>query len=223
LKKAFFGRLFFVLRTHITPLTAPDAPNESHCGDLLHNNGAMTPKKIKAAACVTVTAVVAIAAYWYWSPLLSVRQLQFAAVERDASTFNQHGDYLKVRESIKGQFAPMFSETPGQPADADNSGAAFGRKMGVGMVNRYVDGALRPQRLMRSIASGQLSTRNPGKAPDSDGKSPWQFERQGVNQVLAHVVSPDNAASQPPLGMVLQRSGFATWKLTQVLLPVSVR
>ncbi len=117
----------------------------------------------------------------------------------------------------------MFSETPGQPADADNSGAAFGRKMGMGMVSRYVDGALRPQRLMRSIASGQLSTRNPGQAPDNDGKSPWQFERQGVNQVLAHVASPDNAALQPPLGMVLQRSGFATWKLTQVLLPVPVR
>jgi hypothetical protein len=201
-------------------------PNEPRLGDLLHNNDAMTSKKFKAASCATIAVFAAIAGYWYWSPLLSVRQLQFAAVERDAKTFNQHVDYPKVRESIKGQFAPMFSDAPGAPGapgESGNSGAAFGRKMGMGMVNRYVDGELRPQRLMRSIASGQLSARNPGQAPDSDGKSPWQFERQGVNQVLAHVASPGKDGLQPPLGMVLQRSGFATWKLTQVLLPVSAQ
>jgi hypothetical protein len=183
----------------------------------------MISKKTKAAACATATVFLVIASYWYWSPLLSVRQLQAAALERDANRFNSHVDYPKVRESIKGQFAPMFTDAPGQPAKAGNSGAAFGRKMGMGMVNRYVDGVLRPERLMRSIAFGQLSARNPGNAPDVAGKSPWQYERQGVNQVLAHVASPGNDALSPPLGMVLQRSGFATWKLTQLLLPVSAR
>ncbi len=200
----------------------PEDPNEPRLDDLLHNNDAMTSKKFKAAACATVTVFAAIASYWYWSPWLSVRQLQAAAVERDAKTFNQHIDYPKVRASIKGQFAPMFTDTLGPPARY-GSGAAFGRKMGMGMVNRYVDGELRPQQLMRSIASGQLSARKPSATSHVDGKSPWQYERQGFNQVLAHVISSDDAALQPPLGMVLQRSGFATWKLTQVLLPVSAQ
>jgi hypothetical protein len=184
----------------------------------------MTPKKTKAAAFATAAVFAIIAGYWYWSPLLSVRQLQSAAVERDASAFNHHVDYPKVRESIKGQFSPMFEDKPGQPADGGSSGAAFGKKMGMGMVNRYVDGALRPDMLMRSIALGQLS-RSPGNAPKGQAlaaKSPWHYERQGLNQVLAHVVGTDRNA-QPPLGMVLQRSGFATWKLTQVLLPVAAQ
>jgi hypothetical protein len=186
----------------------------------------MTPKKTKAAAFATVAAFAAIIGYWYWSPLLSVRQFQAAAVERDASAFNRHVDYPKVRESIKGQFSPMFSDKPGQPADRGNgsTGAAFGKKMGMGMVNRYVDGALRPEILMRSIALGQLSARSPGNAPKDQAladESQWQFERQGVNQVLAHVVGSGRSDDAlPPLGMVLQRSGFATWKLTQLLLPV---
>ena len=93
--------------------------------------------------------------------------------------------------------------------------------MGMGMVNRYVDGALRPERLMHSIEVGQLSARKPANAPDIDSKSPWQYERQGMNQVLAHFAGAGHDALSPPLGMVLQRSGFATWKLTQVLLPAA--
>jgi hypothetical protein len=186
----------------------------------------MTPKKTKAFAFAAMAAFAAIAGYWYWSPLLSVRQLQSAAVERDASAFNRHVDYPKVRASIKGQFSPMFADQPGQPADAGGSGAAFGKKMGMGMVNRYVDGALRPDMLMRSVTLGQLS-RSPRNAPKDQAladKSPWHYERQGVNQVLAHVVGTGRSDdAQPPLGMVLQRSGFATWKLTQVLLPVATR
>jgi len=190
----------------------------------------MTPKKIKAAAFAAMTAFAAIVGYWYWSPLLSVRQLQTAAVERDANAFSQHVDYPKVRASIKGQFSPMFEDKPGQPADSGNSslGAAFGKKMGMVMVNRYVDGALRPEMLMRSMVLGQLSARSPGNAPKAHAQppahksSPWQYERQGVNQVLVHVASPGRCDdAQPRLGMVLQRSGFATWKLTQLLLPVS--
>ncbi len=181
----------------------------------------MTPKKTKTTAFAAAV-FAAIASYWYWSPLLSVRQLQTAAVERDAQAFNLHVDYPKVRESIKGQFSPLFSDALGQPDSAD-SGAAFGRKMGMGMVNRYVDGALRPERLMHSIEAGQLSARKPASAADIDGKSPWQYERQGVNQVLAHVASSGHDPLSPPLGMVLQRSGFATWKLTQLLLPAATQ
>jgi hypothetical protein len=180
----------------------------------------MTPKNTRTTAFAAAAVFAAIASYWYWSPLLSVWQLQTAAVERDADAFNLHVDYPKVRESIKGQFSPLFSDALGQSASVD-SGAAFGRKMGMGMVNRYVDGALRPEWLMHSIEVGQLSARNPANAPDIDSKSPWQYERQGMNQVLAHVASAGHDALSPPLGMVLQRSGFATWKLTQVLLPAA--
>lgn len=75
----------------------------------------MTSKALKAAAAAVV---VGIAAYWYWSPLLAIRQMQTAARAGDADTFNDHVDYPRLRESLKGQFSAMLTKRLGGQPDA---------------------------------------------------------------------------------------------------------
>jgi hypothetical protein len=204
-----------------------------------HWKATMASKSIKVLA---LAAIVTLAAYWYWSPFLAVRQLQAAAQSRDADAFNQRVDYPKVRASIKRNFSAMFEDNLAK-AGADNAlaraGAAFGARLGGVMVDRFVDTVVRPEMMMRAMQSGELSPMGskqpgdadqrgnpPGSAPEggpAKSKLKWNYERQGVDKLVLTATpteEPDVSGRQKrSLGLVLERSGFANWKLTAVRLP----
>jgi hypothetical protein len=220
------------------------APVATHGAKIANFHGklAMAPRTIKV---VTVAALVAVAAYWYWSPFLAVRQLQSAAEKRDADAFNEHVDYQKLRASIKSQYSDRWADKFGKTADSDNDfarlGAAFGNIIGKAVVSPIVDALVRPETIMRAMQVGHLSITATDKRPadtppqsavnptnqtnveprNEHGKVTWAYERQGVNKVIAFATDPKHPDEQneDKLGLVLQRSGFATWKLSEVRLP----
>lgn len=119
----------------------------------------MASKAIKAAVVATL---VAVASYWYWSPFVAVWQLQSAAQKKDADAFNEHVNYPKLRESIKGQFSAMLANKLGKPADSDSDfaktgAAALGTMIGMAVMNPFVDAMVRPEIIMRAMQDGQLS------------------------------------------------------------------
>lgn len=193
-------------------------------------------KVIKVAILATL---VTIAGYWYWSPFVAVWQLQAAAYKKDAAAFNEQVDYPKVRESLKGQFSAMLAVKFAKPANSGNdftkTGAAIGTMIGMVMANQFINAVVRPEIMMRAMQEGQLSPesapvgivgappankpkRLTGAKPEDD-KLSWTYEREGVNKLIAFATHSRN---QEKLGLVLQRSGFATWKLTEVRLPALI-
>ena len=198
----------------------------------------MASKVIKTVA---VAAVVAIAGYLYLSPYVAVRQLQSAAQKKDADAFNEHVDYPKLRQSLKGQFSAMFADKFGKPADSDNdfakAGAALGTMIGMAVANPFVDAMVRPETIMRAMQDGQLSPKaivlgdapaqsagkpdNQASAEPKEDKLKWTYERKGVDKLIAYAADPKkpDQKNQEKFGIVLQRSGFAYWKLTEVRLP----
>lgn len=188
----------------------------------------------RARKTAVVVAIAAIAAYWYWSPYLTVWQLQSAAQNRDADAFNRHVDYPQLRESLKGQFSSMFADKLGQPGnDLAKAGSVVGSLIGMAVVSPFVDAMVRPETMMRAMQDGHLS---PKSAPDASAEAgsevrtdadrappaaKWTYRRHGVNQVIAYasdVRQPDQPDADK-LALVLVRSGFANWKLADVRLP----
>jgi hypothetical protein len=189
----------------------------------------------RARKTAVVVAIAAIAAYWYWSPYLTVWQLQSAAQNRDADAFNRHVDYPQLRESLKGQFSAMFADKIGQSGnDLAKAGSVVGTLLGMAVVSPFVDAMVRPETMMRAMQDGHLSPKSVADASAEAGasaeRSPpatprdapkWSYRRHGVNQVIAYA----NDARQPDqpdadkLALVLVRSGFANWKLADVRLP----
>ena len=49
----------------------------------------------------------------YWSPILALRSLQTAAQDGDAEAFNEHVDYPRLRDSVKGQFSATLAQKLG--------------------------------------------------------------------------------------------------------------
>jgi hypothetical protein len=189
--------------------------------------------------------------YWYASPYLAVWQIRSAAQARDAQTFNSHVDYPKLRESIKVQFSALFSDAPGQKhgAESSNPGFAFGKMLGLLVVNKFVDAVVTPETVMQAMRQGYLIPEVPNaghaRRPEADEQATEQadkqgahtdsgaaddkphlvFERQGADKLLIYSEKLKQAdqSSQDKLGFVFERSGFATWKLSAVVLPLASR
>lgn len=179
--------------------------------------------KTKPLVAALVIAGAGIGGYWYYSPYLSIKAMRDAAEAKDADAFNDKVDYPKVRENLKGQMSAMMAEKMGSTGSADNGFAALGAMLGMAMVNQMVDAFIRPEMVMRSMQSGEfkpipnLGKDKPSVEPESK-KVKWTLERKGTNKVIARAQEPGQPAPNQDFGLVLERYGFADWKLTEIRL-----
>lgn len=181
---------------------------------------------------------ILIGAYWYWSPYLTLWQVRSAAQAQDAEAFNRHVEYPKLRESIKEQFSALFTDLPDERASGTQAkaGASFGKMLGLLVANKLVDVVVRPELVMQAMRQGYMTPKPPGHAgngaapaasrtPDPDGGKRLVTQRQGANRLLIYSAeaTQTDAGAQGNLGLVFERSGFATWKLSEVMLPRTVK
>lgn len=167
-------------------------------------------KRSKWVSKAAVAVVVAVAAYWYWSPVLVVHQMKEAVRVHDVEAFNSHVDFPALRESMKDEIA-------GKPSDGALDG--LGRMLG-GLV---VDALVRPETVMFVLEHGDFAKKRGGRgadagggdaqaqdreadrAPSAEARPKWVSERDGVNR---YIVRNDKIA------LVFVRNGFADWKLS---------
>lgn len=207
----------------------------------------MTPTARKFSKVALVAAVLALAAYWYWSPWLAIHQMRNAAKAGDAAAFNERVDYPLLRESLKGQLSsaigarsaekPEQSESrSGSGSDIARAGKALGSLFATAMVDRMVDVFVRPETVMRVMQEGKLMPRResrsraPGDTPPDEGgdvedsnasskREPiWTTERPGIDTFILYARRAGQAEDRRT-GLVLQRRGFASWVLTEIRLP----
>lgn len=184
---------------------------------------------------VAVVAAVAFAvagvAYWYWSPLIALHELQTAAQARDTDAFNRHVDYAKLRDSLKSQLGAKVADAMGDGSAGGNAGAALGTMLGMAIADRMIEVLVRPEVVMMAMSDGVLSEAA-GHAAGAVGagagagagepKRPavqWTLDHEGVDRVVAYASIPGKGAAGGATGFVFDRDGFAGWKLTGVRLP----
>ena len=187
-------------------------------------------KRSITSAAVVIAA--AIAAYWYWSPYIAMNSIREAAKQGDAENFNRRVDYPKLRESLKGQFKAQMAGIIGEPDkgsnDARRAGGALGAMLGMAMADRMIDAMVSPEMVMKAMSEGKFQ--NPSQRERGDpnviGKDvKWNVERYGVDRVIAYGGEAGKGAvpMDRKVGFVLDRAGFATWKLSEVRLPAPLK
>lgn len=182
----------------------------------------------RRALVAIFVALLAVAAYWYWSPFLAIREMQSAAKTNDADTFNTHVDYPRLRESLKGQLSSLMAEQMGKSTDSKNPFAALGAMMGMVMVDKMVDAMVRPETVMRGMQNGQFGpqssspdagTASTSDTPTTQSKPPkWSYERKGADKLIAYAAGTAEPENKK-VGIVFERSGFANWKVTELRMP----
>lgn len=111
---------------------------------------------------------------------------------------------------------------PGREQRAPGEGGREDGQAGRRDEGRRGDGGDRPG---RAEGDGRASGEGGGEG-DGDGASrertrrdvDWRFERSGVDRIVAWGGRPGTGLEERT-GFVFERSGFATWKLTEILLP----
>lgn len=183
-------------------------------------------------AAVTATAVLATAAFWHFSPYLALNRMNSAAKALDAETFNAHVDYPRLRENLKAEFSSHFARRAAPASEPDNqfarAGLEMGNMIGQKMVAGMVDAMVQPDVVMRAMKAGRLQAQDRGEEPQlggpeaADAKEPdWTSDREGLNTFVVYVGEPGEARAER-MGLVMERAGFASWRLTGVRLPQSL-
>ncbi|WP_119157729.1 DUF2939 domain-containing protein [Caldimonas tepidiphila] len=187
----------------------------------------MTQKSRRlVAAAFLAGATIAVGAYWHYSPYLAMHSMRSAAQERNAEAFNEKVDYPKLRESLKGQLSALVAEKMGQ-TPATSGIEALGAAFGMALAGQMVEAFIRPEVVMRAMQSGEMhpvSDRgaDEGKGSSKDGDVEWQVERPGIDKVIVYGRQAGESKSDPTLGIVFERTGFANWKLTGIRLPATL-
>lgn len=191
----------------------------------------MNSKAVKAGL---IAAALTLGAYWYWSPFLVIHSMQSAAEAKDADRFNEHVDYPKLRESLKGQFYAAMGEKVEQAgqggSEMERAGAALGSMLGKAMVDGLVDAMVRPEVVMRAMREAELQRNPAGKHEAGDGhysdegaskeKVKWGHERLNADKLLVFP-KKDGEVADKSVGLVFERTGFANWKLAEIRIPVT--
>ncbi len=144
-----------------------------------------------------------------------------AAQSRDADAFSDRVDYPRVRESLKGQLAALMAESLGK---SDGGLPALGTMLGMALVQPMVDALVRPETVMRAMQTGEFGLLPEGRQGSSTDASAqkkleWTLERKGMNRIVVQAREAGQTGPGKDFGLVLDRQGFADWKLTEIRLP----
>lgn len=190
-------------------------------------------RRARAPIAAVLVLLAALAAWWYFSPYLAMRELQNAAQERDVQTIEQRVDFPRLRESLKAQLgAAMTGSLRSTP---DNPFSGLAASVGGAMVSGVVELLVRPEMLMYSLRYGLAqgtpraeppsapapppappADRSVGAAPQEPAPPRWRMEWRDADRV---VFRPVEDGARKSVGMVFERQGFATWMLVGMELP----
>lgn len=165
-----------------------------------------------------VAILVLVAGIYIGSPYWAVHSLKTAAIEANTDKLDAAVDFPSVRESLKSQFsAALMTKMTTDPEMKGNPFAGLGAMLVPAMVNRMVDAFVTPEG-MAAMIRGQ----KPGEAKkvSENPNIASTTEYVGLDRFRVRLRNVANNQEGPSL--LMERRGFATWKLIKVEMPASM-
>lgn len=179
--------------------------------------------KSRKSSVLLAIGLLFVAAYWYFSPYVTLYSMRTAAQNHKAEGVAEHVDFVKVRENLKSQMSQAFAGLAKETETTDNpfakAGGMLGAALGGALVNQFVDVLITPEALAAAMREGKVEkpTQTPAQESAKDAsKVTWAFERSGVNDFKAVAMDEEKA---PAVGFVFERYGFVSWKLVKIDIP----
>jgi hypothetical protein len=160
-------------------------------------------RKIIVAVLIVL---IAAGAWWYASPIWTLRAMQNAAKAHDAARLSGYVDYPALREDLKGDLgAYVMRESAGAPQDG---GAKLGAAIALAFLGPVVDAIVTPQGVAAMFAQQGKDAK---AVPVTTGDHPV-IERDGLDSFRVHGEDASKGS------LVFRRAGLG-WKLVGVDLP----
>ncbi len=172
-------------------------------------------KKWIAAATALIVVVGGI---YLGSPYYAMHSLRTAALEADTDKLEASVDFPAVRESLKSQMsAAMMAKMQNDPEMRDNPFAALGALMIPAMIDRMIDSFVTPDGIA-ALVRGQKPTEKEKVEQNPDIESTSAYVNLDRFRVRLHNKKLDEEGPS----FLLERRGFASWKLIRVKMPADL-
>ena len=152
------------------------------------------------------------------SPYYAIYSLRNAALEADTDKLEAGVDFPAVRESLKSQMsAAMMTKMQNDSEMRNNPFAGLGAMMMPAIIDRMVDSFVTPDGIAAMMRGQKPTDRTTAQAnPDIESRTEY------VNLDRFRVRLHNKKLNEDGPSFLLERRGFATWKLIRLELPAGL-
>ncbi|CAM4264517.1 DUF2939 domain-containing protein [Stenotrophomonas pavanii] len=180
---------------------------------------------MKKLSALVVLLVLALAAWWFGGPYLTVNGLSKAIEQRDTARLERYVDFPRVRSSLRAQLNDYLVRQAGPEVAASPFGALL-YGLGDQLGGAAVDTLVTPTGIGAMLQGHVLWKRGRNELQGGDAFGPTE-PAQPLKQAEHHfesfdrfVIDVDRGPGQPPLKVVLEPQGLR-WKVVDLQLGLS--
>ena len=170
-------------------------------------------------AKLSLVAVLIVFGVWFFfTPHLAVSGMKSAAESRDAAKLSGYVNFPELKESLKATFNAKLASEVTKEKDG-NPFAALGAAMAAAFVNPMIDALVTPESLAMMMEGDKPQ---PGKggsqSSQSDSSADTSMSYESFDRFVVTVKKKGETGE--PVGLVFNRDGMFSWKLSAIRLPI---
>jgi hypothetical protein len=171
--------------------------------------------KTKLSAAVVL---VVFSTWFYFTPHLAAKGLKSAAEAQDSAKLSSYVNFPALKESLKANFnAKLASEVTKEKGN--NPFSALGSAMAAAFINPMIDALVTPESLAMMMKGNKpQSTKKPEQMKSSDADAEVSTAYESFDRFVVKVKK--KGTTEEPLGLVFNREGMFSWKLSALRLPM---
>ena len=161
---------------------------------------------------------VVFTTWFYFTPYLAVSGMKSAAEAKDAAKLSGYVNFPAVKESLKASFNAKLASQVAKEKDGNPFGA-LGAALAAAFINPMIDALVTPESLammMKGDKSQPAKTAAQSKPAESDADTSMAYE--SFDRFVVTVKK--RGSTDEPLGLVFNREGTFSWKLSSLRLPI---
>lgn len=177
------------------------------------------------ATLFVLTLIIALGTWFYFTPYIAVHGMKSAAEARDAARLSGYVNFPALRSSLKASFRAKLASN----ARKSRNNGFFGR-LGTAIavnfinpaiealyINPMIDTYVTPQNLARMMKGEKPQSRK-GDAKPKPAEPDYSMAYESFDRFVVNVKK--KGSTQKPVGLVFNREGLFSWKLSALRLPM---
>lgn len=177
--------------------------------------GLNTGTKIKLSIA---SAFVIFSTWFYFAPYLAVSGMKSAAEAKDAVKLSDYVNFPALKESLKASFNAKLTSDVVKEKDG-NPFAALGATLAAAFINQMIDAFVTPESLAMMMRGDKpQSAKNIEKTKFLDSNVDTSMTYESFDRFVVTVKK--KGTTEEPLGLVFNRDGMFSWKLSAVRLSI---
>jgi phosphotransferase system glucose/maltose/N-acetylglucosamine-specific IIC component len=174
--------------------------------------------KTKPVVFFVAVALIAFGTWFYFTPHFAVRAMKSAAEANDAARLSGYVNFPALKESLKASFNAKIAAEVTRESDG-NPFAAFGAALAVAMVNPMIDALVTPESLAMMMKGDKLRPEEMAqRRPSAESEVDTSMAYEGFDRFVVTVRK--KGSDEEPIGLVFNRDGMFSWKLSALRLPL---